>query len=216
VRKGLVKLHQRLLRDTLGQVQHDNLVAYVSSLLPPTAAKILDIGCGNGMFARKLMSAKPGLQITGIEVTSQPNCLIDCHQYDGNLVPFDDDAFDYAMLINVLHHADDPLRTLSEANRVAKRGILLKDHYANTSFDFYTLVIMEWIGNTFSNISQPYNFFSEAQWKEMFQKLNLATERLLTRFRSYNAVVDVFCGRNLHFIALLSDEEKTPRASSIP
>src|SRR5262245_55232372 len=205
---SFAQIHKRLLRDTLGATQIANLVKYISPLLPVSGAKVLDIGCGNGAFAHKLISSNHGIHITGIEVKSQPNCLIDCHTYDGVVVPFGDNTFDYALLINVLHHADDPAHLLAEASRVARHGIILKDHYANTLFDFCNLVAMEWIGNTFSKIHQPYNFLSEKQWREMFEMLNLRVEKLLTRFRSYNPVVDVFIGRNLHFIALLKSPEK--------
>lgn len=195
------KLHEKLLRNTLGRTQRLNLVRSVCSFLPNHKATVLDIGCGNGLFSRDLLAAKPRLRIVGVETKLRSDCHIKCCVYDGQHLPFRDKQFDYVLLINVLHHTDDPAAVLSEAARVAARGVIVKDHYANTKFDFYTLVVMERIGNAFIDINQPYNFFSTRQWTDLFKRLGLKTEAIRETFVSYNAVVDLFFGRNLHFIA---------------
>ena len=194
------KIHKKLLRDTLGRVQRENLVRVIGGFLPESA-RILDIGCGNGSFAHDLMKAKPRLNIVGVETRPHPNCLIQQCVYDGENLPFAEGHFDYVLLINVLHHTNDPALVLAEAARVARHGVVIKDHYANTRFDFYTLVAMERIGNAFMNISQPYNFFSEKQWNAVFDRVGLRTESVRKRFVSYNAIIDLIFGRNLHFIA---------------
>lgn len=198
------KLHEKLLRDTLGRTQRLNIVRSVSGFLPNHKASILDIGCGNGLFARDLMATKPHLRIVGVETKPRTDCRINCCVYDGKRLPFQDGQFDYALLINVLHHTDDPALVLSEAARVSAHGVIVKDHYANTRLDFFTLVLMEWIGNAFIDISQPYNFFSETQWGDLFVKLGLRTETIRKRFVSYNALIDLAFGRNLHFIAKIA------------
>jgi ubiquinone/menaquinone biosynthesis C-methylase UbiE len=195
------RVHKRLLRDTLGRTQRVNLVRVISSSLPDRSAQVLDIGCGNGLFSHDLMAVKPNLNIVGVETKAHPDCHIKNRVYDGENLPFPDKSFDYALLINVLHHTDDPAKVLSEASRVARHGIVIKDHYANSRLDFYTLVAMERIGNAFIDISQPYNFFSERQWDALFQKVGLRTESIRKRFVSYNAILDFLFGRNLHFIA---------------
>lgn len=197
-------LHKRLLRDTVGRTQRTNLVRAISTFLPDQRARVLDIGCGNGLFAHDLMNAKPCLSIVGVETKPQTNCLIKQCVYDGKILPFQDKHFDYVLLINVLHHSDDPASVLSEAARVATQGIIIKDHYANTRLDFYTLVAMERIGNAFIDISQPYNFLSEKQWDHLFSRVGLRTESIRKRFVSYNALLDLVFGRDLHFIAKLS------------
>jgi ubiquinone/menaquinone biosynthesis C-methylase UbiE len=199
----LKALHKRLLRDTLGRTQRENLARLISSLLPDREAAVLDIGCGNGLFSRDLMTMKPNLHIIGVETVTREDSYIRQSAYDGNILPFADKSFDYAMLINVLHHTDDPARVLREASRVAREGVIVKDHYANTRFDFYNLVAMEMVGNTFSGISQPYHFLSEKEWGGLFGQLHMKSEKLLTRFVSYNRFFDIFLGRNLHFIARL-------------
>jgi len=195
------KVHKRLLRDTLGRTQRANLVRLISGFLPNQKADVLDIGCGNGLFAYDLMAAKPFLKIVGVETKAHPDCLIKQCVYDGQSLPFQDKRFDYVLLINVLHHTNDPAIVLSEAARVARHGIVIKDHYANTRLDFYTLVAMERIGNAFSDINQPYNFFSEEQWDALFDSVGLKIESVRNRFVCYNAMLDFLFGRNLHFVA---------------
>src|SRR5437870_1657886 len=116
----LQALHEKWLRKTLGHLQHDNLVSNVSPLLPDEAASILDIGCGNGLFSCKLMSAKPNLRISGVETLPRDGCLIDCETFNGGALPFPDSSFDHVLLINVLHHADNPEQLLAEARRVTR------------------------------------------------------------------------------------------------
>ena len=48
--------------------------------------------------------------------------------YDGRTLPFEAAAFDALIIVDVLHHADDPALLLREAARVARRSILIKDH----------------------------------------------------------------------------------------
>jgi hypothetical protein len=66
------------------------------------------------------------------------------------------------------------------------------------------LIIIDFIGNTLTEINQPYRFYSEKQWDGLFARLDLKTEDVLRRFVSYNALVDAIFGRNLHFVAKLA------------
>jgi tRNA G46 methylase TrmB len=88
------RVHKRLLRDTLGRTQRVNLVRLIAASLPDRSARVLDIGCGNGLFARDLMAAKPDLNIVGVETKAHPDCLIKHCVYDGKNLPFRDQRFD--------------------------------------------------------------------------------------------------------------------------
>lgn len=201
MKRLLLTLHTKLLRNTLGVTQRNNIIRYISPLLGDAPASVLDIGCGNGSFSHHLMQAKPNLSITGVETVVRPDCAIPHQPYDGHTLPFADKSFDYVILINVLHHVDDLARVLTEARRVARLGIIIKDHYANNRFDFFTLTMMERVGNLFWGISQPFHFLSEQGWEQLFSQTGLKQQQLLTRFQSYNWFMDIFMGRNLHFIA---------------
>jgi len=215
IRKDVPReLHRRLLRETLGSTQRLNIVRQISALLPDHRATVLDVGCGNGLFAHDLMRIKPRLSILGAETKPQAMCRIQQCGYDGKTLPFRDKQFDYVLLINVLHHADDPAMVLSEAARVALHGVVIKDHYANSRLDFYTLVAMEKIGNAFVDISQPYNFLSENQWSTLFERVGLRIQDLRKRFVCYNTIVDLVFGRNLHFVARVAPQIGTRQLAS--
>jgi len=58
--------------------------------------------------------------------------------YDGKKIPYDDDSFDVALLITVLHHTPHPEKILQEAQRVAKKIVLVEDVYSTVFHKYVT------------------------------------------------------------------------------
>ena len=52
-------------------------------------------------------------------------------RFDGTSLPFEDDTFDFALFIDVLHHAEDQKRILEDAMRVAPRVIVSEPLHEN-------------------------------------------------------------------------------------
>ncbi len=86
---------------------------------------VLDIGIGSALFAERF--AQKGLHVAGVD--SNPDMLAaarqflpgaELHQARAEALPFADDAFDLVFLGHVLHEADDHLKMLQEARRVAR------------------------------------------------------------------------------------------------
>src|SRR5690349_7501457 len=113
----------------------------------PKDATVLDIGCGDGRLAELLMGRRADVRITGVDVLLRPNLRIPVKHFDGAHLPFDDASFDCALLVDVLHHTDDPLVLLREAQRVARRAIVVKDHTLSGTGARATLAFMDWVGN---------------------------------------------------------------------
>ena len=67
-----------------------------------------------------------------------------------------DASFDVVMFVDVLHHTDDPLLLLQEAQRVGKI-ILVKDHFRKGFLAGPTLRFMDWVGNAHHGVVLPYN-----------------------------------------------------------
>ena len=95
-------------------------------------ASVCDIGCGAGNFSEEFH--KRGLQVGGVDVN--PRMVDAVKQYvpgmDARLapaekLPFDDQQFDLAFMSFVFHEVDDQVKTLQEARRVAKKGIVILD-----------------------------------------------------------------------------------------
>jgi SAM-dependent methyltransferase len=97
-------------------------------LVPVTrGASVLDIGCGTGRFAAALDGA--GLRVTGVDpelaMLSIANQRVPVACADGSRLPFEDGAFDAAVLVSVLQFVPDPVELLVEARRVARRRVVV-------------------------------------------------------------------------------------------
>jgi len=125
---------------------------------------ILDVGSSNGRLVASLTQGMPGVSVTGVDVHVQPGALIPIEKYDGRTLPFSDDSFDCALLVDVLHHADDPTALLREAARVSRRHVLIKDHYYVTRLDWQVLKWADRGGNAPHDIVLPFHYFTLSEW----------------------------------------------------
>jgi ubiquinone/menaquinone biosynthesis C-methylase UbiE len=103
----------------------------VSLLDPQPGERVLDIGCGTGNHL--IMFSKMGLNVSGVDASSQMLAKARVrlgHKSDFKIgmaedLPFDDNEFDLAVLINTLEFMDNPLSALREAGRVAKNRVFI-------------------------------------------------------------------------------------------
>jgi SAM-dependent methyltransferase len=197
----LKRAHGRVVFDRRVRV----LGKFLASKIPP-GASVLDIGCGDGTIASIIKSHNPTIQIRGIEFAPRPTCLIECAPFDGVTIPYASGSFDVAMFVDVLHHtqgAQGLVRLLSEACRVSKRFVLIKDHLAESRFDFRTLQLMDWVGNRPHGVVLPYNYQPRSQWMQYFSSADLAVRDWQDQIALYPFPLSALFGRKLHFIALL-------------
>jgi ubiquinone/menaquinone biosynthesis C-methylase UbiE len=110
--------------------QGDDGFSEFRALLPAPGRATLDLGCGEGRFARAL--AAEGHSLTGVDISPELIALARDDDPDGTYViadadslPFDDAAFDLVLAFNVLSCVGDLGRAVKEAARVlAARGRL--------------------------------------------------------------------------------------------
>ena len=169
----------------------------------PAGSKILDVGCGDGQIGAKISGSGREISVRGIDVLLRPHCHIVVTQFDGKNIPFEDASFDLAMFVDVLHHTNDPLGLLAEARRVARKYVLLKDHFRTGSIGNLTLRVMDWFGNAHHSVVLPYNYLSEPEWNRIYERLGLGVVELKRKLNLYPFPADILFGRGLHFIALL-------------
>jgi SAM-dependent methyltransferase len=131
---------------------------------------LLDIGCGDGRNTKRLAELCGARTIAGVDVTIRKETLIDVSQYDGKNVPFPDRSFDAVTLVDVLHHCEDPQRTLDEAVRVARNMVVIKDHLAYGAVTRWMLKMQDLVGNAKDSIPCPGTYFELRQWVEMFDR----------------------------------------------
>lgn len=178
------------------------LAAAIADRLPQ-GARVLDVGCGSGDLAVLVMQMRPDVKIEGIDVLVRPETAIPVHAYDGYHIPFGDDDFDAAMVIDVLHHTDDPAKVLAEIARVAPK-VIIKDHLRDGLAAGPTLRFMDWVGNAAHGVRLPYNYLSHREWKAIWDKLHLGTSAFTRRLALYPRPFSWLFDRGLHFVAVLS------------
>ena len=178
------------------------LAAHIGSMLPDSGS-VLDVGCGNGTISRLVMDASPGLRITGIDVMSRPACDIPFEVYDGERFPQPDGSVDFVLFTDVLHHVDDPLVLLSEARRVAKKAIIIKDHLCDSGLARRILSIMDWVGNRPHGVVLPYNYLSSSQWQDAWRRLDTVPDVYITDLGLYPRLLQPIFEKGLHFVGRL-------------
>ena len=197
--KLLAELHGTLVFDRRTRVLSERLAG-----LLPEQAKVLDVGCGNGLIDRLIAERRPDVTITGVDLIVRPETHIPVTQFDGKRIPFDDNAFDVVMFVDVLHHTEDPEILLTEARRVANRAVVLKDHTRDGFLAGPTLRFMDWVGNAPHGIPLPYNYWPERRWRAAFAGLGLTPEVWLNKLGLYATPANWLFDRSLHFVARLS------------
>jgi SAM-dependent methyltransferase len=194
--------HQSLVYGRRVRVLAELLVAHI-----PGNSSVLDIGCGDGTIGSLIQSAVPSAQFQGIEIAESPGCRIPCRSFDGLHIPFPDATFDVCMFVDVLHHTTNIREVLAEGCRVSRRFLLIKDHLSESPVDFYTLKLMDWIGNRPHGVALPNNYQSRSQWDGYYAGAQLSLKAYQDQVPLYPFPFSGIFGRKLHFIALL--EKKT-------
>jgi SAM-dependent methyltransferase len=182
------------------------LAAHFAATIPQRGT-VLDIGTGDGVLALALMRLRPDLRVEGVDVLARPDAAIPVTIYDGQRVPFEDRSFDYVLISDVLHHTEDPAAVLAEAARVARIGIVLKDHLREGFLAGPTLRFMDWVGNRGHNVVLPYNYLSRDEWQVAYYKAKLTTVSFNERLGLYPPPLSWLFERQLHFVALLAPRE---------
>lgn len=187
------------------------LVEHLTDVLPQ-AARVLDVGCGNGLIARLLMQRRSDLTITGIDVLVRPQTFIPVEPFDGQKIPYDDNGFDIVMFVDVLHHTIEPLVLLREAGRVAAKAVVIKDHARNGLLAETTLRFMDNLGNERHGVVSPYNYWPEARWLDAFRQLDWKIAAWKKHLGLYPWPASLVFGRSLHFVARLEPIRNTVNA----
>lgn len=172
---------------------------YLVTHLSPYLNKVntvLDLGASCGRLANELSKKYPKIKFTGVDTHVQPKTFIPIKKYDGKKLPFPNNSFDCVMLIDVLHHDENPETILQEAKRVSKKYILIKDHYWNNKLDFLLLKYADYFGNKPYGIKLPYKFLKNLEWENLIEEGNLKINRS-SKFK-YNFIDP--CNHTLFFL----------------
>ena len=182
-------LHKHLVFSRRTEV----LARSIAELLPEKAT-VLDVGSGDGLIAKKIMARKPLLTITGIDVLIRKESHIPVKVFDGEHIPYPESSFDFVLFVDVIHHTVKQQGLLSEAARVAKHGVIIKDHYADSWWKHKGLGVLDWVGNRPHGVPLPYAFLNRTTWARLWTTAGLVKEKELLKINLYpfplNRIID--------------------------
>jgi SAM-dependent methyltransferase len=194
----------KLIENIHGKHVHSRRIHVLSkhlAALIPNNASILDVGCGDGKISALIKELRPDITIHGVEVLVREGAAIDIQQFDGNTLPFDDNHFDCVMFIDVLHHTEDPMILLKEAQRVTKDSIILKDHLKEGLLANTTLRFMDTVGNARYGVALPHNYWKKNQWIATAKTLQMSIVEWKESIGLYPFPLNMIFGRKLHMIS---------------
>ena len=204
--------------DVHGRLVHGRRVARLAAVIAPLLEPgwtVLDVGCGDGRLGRLLADGVEGVRVRGLESHVRPLTFVPVAAYDGRRLPVGDAAVDAVVLVDVLHHARDPMVLLAEARRVARRAVVIKDHRTSRPLAGPLLRFMDWVGNRSHGVALPYGYWSEDRWRAAWREVGLRTERYETRLRLYPWVARWAFDWGLHFVARLGTDSGGQQSSSL-
>jgi demethylmenaquinone methyltransferase / 2-methoxy-6-polyprenyl-1,4-benzoquinol methylase len=147
--------------------------------------EILDVATGTGDLAIASLKLNPA-SVTGIDISKKMlaigrekiekkglNGSITLLEGDSESMPFQDDAFDVAMVAFGVRNFSDPLKGLSEMRRVLRnRGMVMVLEFSKPTgfpfrniYKFYFLNILPFFGRVFSKDSSAYTYLPESVMK---------------------------------------------------
>ena len=102
------------------------IAAAIRVLALPRGARVVDLGCGSGVFTELLRRA--GYASIGLDISAKLILLgrqkypgLELIEGDAENLPFDSESVDGVLLSNLVHHFPDPRRLAAEVRRVLKR-----------------------------------------------------------------------------------------------
>jgi SAM-dependent methyltransferase len=175
--------------------------------LPPLERPILDIGCGEGLFAKIVFDGKidTGIDPDGRELQRARELgaydeLLQCY---GNLIPKPDGSYRTIISNSVLEHIPDLEPVLREAHRLLAPGGRFYFTVPSENFDRYT------VGNTFlsalgmrgqaerfrkffNKFWRHYHYYTLDGWKELAARCGFAVVDGYTYNPRRTAILDDF------------------------
>jgi len=153
----------------LGKARANDIFGKIKPFLNKKS-HILDIGAGTCNVCEILLEEGYNIVPLDIQDLSFVNNIKPI-LYDGDKIPFDDNKFDIALILTVLHHTSYPERIIEEAKRVSRRIIIMEDIYTNIFHKYITYFLDSLLNLEF--IGHPHTNKNNKLWKETFDKLGL-------------------------------------------
>jgi ubiquinone/menaquinone biosynthesis C-methylase UbiE len=152
------------------------------------ALKILDVGCGTGVFAARIRAALPNATVWGVDLVAgmldkgkerwrYHKAHVAPVQGDSERLPFGGETFDVVTCANSFHHYPHQDRALAEMNRVLRPGgrLYLIDGYRDLPWGWliYDFFVARVEGDVHHASARQFrNLFAAAGLAEITQKIH--------------------------------------------
>lgn len=135
--------------------------------------RILDIGCGTGIVAKALMQYFP-IKLTACDIKNYLFYKLPFIKIEGGKIPVKDNAYDVALLNDVLHHIrkEKQKEVLIEAIRVAKKVLVFEAK--PTIIGKLTDIILN--KYHYGDLKTPISFRTVPDWLNLFKDLGLKAD----------------------------------------
>jgi SAM-dependent methyltransferase len=191
--------------------------------------KILDVGCGLGMYSQEF--SQEGALVFGIDVDGkkieQAKGLfpkINFQTAGAEKIPFANNSFDLVFLHEVLEHVKDEEKTIKEIVRVLKTGGRLILFVPNRWFPFEThglylgkkyifgnIPLLNWLPNKLRNIFAPHvRTYTAKRLKSLLEKRGLEIKLVDFVWPAFDRIERKFSlpGRMLKAIAGFAEKNR--------
>ena len=121
----------------------DTTPAQIDAIVEAARGRVLEVGCGNGVVAERLVAA--GRELVAVDVTvgsalethRRAQCPVAVAGFPD--LPFADGAFDTVVCAHTLEHIPDLWRAAAELRRVARRVIVVvpRQRYYRYTVDYH-------------------------------------------------------------------------------
>jgi ubiquinone/menaquinone biosynthesis C-methylase UbiE len=129
---------------------HRALIRRIRAVVGDRPARVLDVGCGTGVFAARIREALPNARVFGIDLVSDMLSKgaerwrrhaghVQPAQADSERLPFAASTFDIVTCANSFHHYPHQDRAVAEMSRVLRPGgrLMLVDGYRDAPWGWF-------------------------------------------------------------------------------
>ncbi|GAC1450646.1 MAG: hypothetical protein NVSMB9_35210 [Isosphaeraceae bacterium] len=159
---------------------HRVLIRRIRSVAGNRPIRILDVGCGTGVFAARLRQALPQARVWGVDLVSDMlkkgaarwerlSGWVQPVQGDSERLPFRDQSFDFITCSNSFHHYPHQDVAVAEMHRVLRPGgrLLIVDGYRDAPWGWFIFDVCV------ARVEGSVHHASARQFRELFAHAGL-------------------------------------------
>lgn len=178
-----------ILQRILFQPSHKNIIARIIHSFDHMPIKILDVGCGTGIFAARIRAALPSARVWGVDLVAKmlerglPRWRehagsVQPVQGDSERLPFSSGSFDVVTCANSFHHYPDQALAVREMARVLRPGgkLLLLDGYRDNPLGWFIYDCCV------AGVEGEVHHASARQFRELFEQAGLSRPKQFVRY----------------------------------